>query len=563
MARNYDNYGYENEYRYTKDSLVRRILIVVMVIIAILLFIYLIKGCTRKNSSDKDKVVIKGYEAELLEAAKSYYNKHNDELPNAQGECSVVELHTLIEEGLIDSTKYGSCNTTTTLVKVCILENGKKHYSPWLTCVKQNSETEYGELKVGSLMDIKEDSTYVQFEFLPQEAQNGEEILGNVEEMWKDDIKYTSYKTLETTKYYRYRDKLYIWDLITRNYYSAGTTKTNPSDVNEYYTVAPSAYFPLSSNKTTEAYKWYTSNSKREYYTVNGQKALSTTPKGVYTIKDPAGVDVTRYRTRSVTGTYSPYKYYMCSTSSSSSVIKYQLDKCGTGVSPEYSTNRGVIYSCTTDASLVRSSSVPSSTKCKKYSSWSDLTSTKCDVTKSDICEAYTITFYYWYRNIEDSRIYYPSGSSRASGENTYYITEPFKGAIKDTSTKATAYKWYNETVERGSTYQAVAPSGYTVTKKTSDSKWSNWTDWSTKNPNIKDGREREIENKTKIKLQEIQGVTNATWKNLNEEYLSETGLIKVFQDKGYKVNTLEDISNNGEIRYLIRMFVRNKKESK
>ena len=135
MARNYDNYGYEKDYRYNKDGLIRRILIVVMVIVAILLFIYLIKGCTRSGSNNKK--ISKDYELELLEAAKLYYGKHNDELPNVPGECSVVELHTLIEENLIDSTKYGSCNTTTTYVKVCILENGKKHYTPWLTLLNK------------------------------------------------------------------------------------------------------------------------------------------------------------------------------------------------------------------------------------------------------------------------------------------------------------------------------------------------------------------------------------------------------------------------------------------
>ena len=398
--------------------------------------------------------------------------------------------------------------------------------------IKQNSDTEYGELKEGSLLDIKTDSTYTEFSFLPQVSKNGEEILGNVEEMWQEDIKYNSYKTISSTKYYRYRDKLYVWDLIDRNYYSSSGTKNSASQVNEYYVSSPSVYFTLSSDKTTEAYKWYTSRSSKEYYTVNGQKALSTQAVGNYTIKDPAGVDVTRYRTRTVTGTYSPYKYYKCSTSCSSSVIKYQRTECGTGSSPQYSCSRGVIYSCTTDASLVRSNEVSSNYKCKKYSSWSDLTSTKCDISKSDVCEAYTITFYYWYRNVEDSRIYYPSGASRASGENVYYVSEPFKGAIKDTSTRTTSYKWYNERVQRGDAYLAVPPSGHTTAKKTSDSRWSNWSDWSTTNPNVKDGRERDIETKTKIKLQEIQGMSNGSWVNLSDDYLSETGVIKLFQEK-------------------------------
>ena len=39
--------------------------------------------------------------------------------------------------------------------------------------------------------------------------------------------------------------------------------------------------------------------------------------------------------------------------------------------------------------------------------------------------------------------------------------------------------------------------------------------------------------------------------------------MIKIFNDKGYKVTSLSDINNNGEIRYQIKMLLRNKKEAK
>ena len=49
----------------------------------------------------------------------------------------------------------------------------------------------------------------------------------------------------------------------------------------------------------------------------------------------------------------------------------------------------------------------------------------------------------------------------------------------------------------------------------------------------------------------------------MSDEYLSEEELINTFKTKGYDVKTLDDIYNNGEIRYQLRMFIRNKKESK
>ena len=41
---------------------------------------------------------------------------------------------------------------------------------------------------------------------------------------------------------------------------------------------------------------------------------------------------------------------------------------------------------------------------------------------------------------------------------------------------------------------------------------------------------------------------------------MTKEQLILAFQNKGYKVNTLDDINNNGEIRYQTKMFIRNKK---
>ena len=171
---------------------------------------------------------------------------------------------------------------------------------------------------------------------------------------------------------------------------------------------------------------------------------------------------------------------------------------------------------------------------CNKYSEWGNPTRTQCDTRNQLICQSLTITFYKWYKlEAGTTRSYYPSGSTTAGGEKVYYTEAPIKDAIKDTTTKATAYKWYRETKSRTDYYSAVAPSGYATATK------------------------------TKIRLQEIKSETNNNWINLADDYVTEERLISIFKEKGYDVKTLEDITNNGQIRYQLKMFVRNKKETR
>ena len=51
MAKNYDNYGYDDDGR-NNTSLIRRILIVLMVVISIILIIYLVASCSRKPEGE-------------------------------------------------------------------------------------------------------------------------------------------------------------------------------------------------------------------------------------------------------------------------------------------------------------------------------------------------------------------------------------------------------------------------------------------------------------------------------------------------------------------------------
>lgn len=564
MAKNYDNYGYDDNGK-NSVGLVRRILIVMMVIISIILIIYLVASCTKKEKptpEDTTKTKI-DYEGELLTAGKKYLEIHSEENPKAPGECTIVELETMIDNQYVESSKFNNCNQNASYLKVCMLEDGRIQYTPWVSCVNYSSETLYDTLREGLAKDIIADKTYVEFKFVPYEATKAGEILGEVETMWKNDIPYEKYKTLSSTKYYRYRDKLYQWSLVKRTYYSMNGVTEDASKVKDLYVSAPSSVYKNKGEKET-AYKWYTSTGTKEYYKKNGSKYPSLTAPEGYPYRDPQGVDVTRYRTRTLNGTYAPILYYVCSTSASGTKLIYQTSKCGTTNNPQYNYTVETIYSCATETNgeLVRANIVKQTDTCKKYSEWSSPTTTKCDTTKTDICQSATVTFYYWYKIVNEVKKYYPSNSSDVTKEKVYFTSAPVKDAQKDESTKTTAYKWYKEVTSTSTKYTALPPEGYSKATKSSDYKWTDWSDWETKDPKAKDGRDRVIETKTKIKLQEIKGTSTDGWANLSTEYLSEERLIRLFKEKGYDVKTLEDITNNGQIKYQLITYVRNKKEN-
>ena len=90
MANNYDDYGYEGD---NNSGLFKKILIVVMVIVAILIIIFLIKSCGNGSGGGDNTF---DYESALLNAGKIYYEGNKSEYPNQVGECTKVELKTLI-----------------------------------------------------------------------------------------------------------------------------------------------------------------------------------------------------------------------------------------------------------------------------------------------------------------------------------------------------------------------------------------------------------------------------------------------------------------------------------
>ena len=566
MSNNYDDYGYEDKDYDDGSAAKKRILIGFLIVAAIIIVVLLIlKGCSK---NDKPKTPIEptfNYEKTLLEAGKKYYENNIDLLPIANGECGIVELSTLESLGLVNPENFSTCDKSTTYVKVCVLPNGTKQYTPWLSCTEKNSDTEYADEKEGTISDIVPDESLVRFTFMPKRLKAGAQNLGPVEEMWKDEIKYASYKTVATTKYYRYRDQLFIWKISDKTYYTSSGEKKNSSDVKDCYTVSPNSNDNLSSDKTTEAYKWFTTTGGTKTYALNsnGEKVFSKTAIKDYVYAD-GGIKI-EYQTRTQTGSGSePYHFYVCGKYSTSTVKKYQLGvKCGEDPEdPQLSYTFEEFYSCSKgDYQSIEADRVKKGDKCYTYSDWKD-SSKSCDVSLPT-CRKITPVYYYnWYKLTGGTKSYYPSGSSTASGEKVYYTDAPVAGATKDSSTKATAYKWYKATETETTEYTAVAPKGYADATKTNKSKWGDWTEYSTKNPKVSDGRNRQIETKTKIKLQEIKGTTDSSWEDLSTTYVSEEEMINIYKQNKYNVNSLEDINNNGELKYDIKMIIRNKKEA-
>ena len=565
MSNNYDDYGYEDKDYDNSGAAKKRLFIGFLVVAAIIIVIILfLKGCAGGNKKPNNSVTPAfDYEKTLLEAGKKFYENNTELAPVAKGECSTVELSTLVSKGLINPENFTTCDNSETYVRVCVLPNGTKQYTPWLKCTDKDSNSEYGDEKEGTISDVKADESLVRFTFMPMRLKAGSQNLGPVEEVWKEDVKYTSYKTLATTKYYRYRDQLFTWKIQDKTYYTSTGEKKNAKDVKEYYTVAPNSNYNLHDNKTDNAYKWYTITGGSKVWAMdkNGNKIPSKDPIKDYNV--PGETLVVNRQTRKVTGTREAYHYYVCGKYSTSTDKLYSLnDKCGTGSNANRPYTFEEFYTCGYgDVVDIEAGRVKKGEKCSTYSEWKE-TFEQCN-TSLPTCRAITpVYYYYWYKLTGGTKKYYPSGSTSASGEKIYYVDAPTKDAVKDLNTKATAYKWYKATESETSEYTAVAPKNYPDATKTSKSKWSDWSSWTSKNPKTSDGRTRQIETKTKIKLQEIKGTNESSWEKLSQTYVSEEEMITIYKNNKYNVNSLQDINNNGELKYDIKMIIRNKKEA-
>lgn len=460
-----DNENY-TEYDDKKNRIpwLRMIITAIVIVLIIFIVLFIIKKCS-KTSLRRD----------VIEAAQSYYEKYPTKLPKEIGECYIVTLDTLESEGLIDSNKYSTCDKTKTYVNVCYLENLEYNYAATLSCEVET--TIYGIWKDGSVSDLTENSD-VRFRFFGEQYALVDE---------------------ET-------------NLIGEKYYYPNN-ESNESLVNTYYANEPSSEYTYK-EKETEGYKWYTESTVKSYW--NNGEYSATAPSG-YVNKDSQNKitkysttkpETASYRTIETTTLYrykriaAPYKFVCVvpsATNDSNAIISpYHCSLNESGFTKVWKT----YYSCDNGVTPKEYG-----TLCEDFKEYTEQACTT-NYTKGIICESitgykYTDVVYKWYKNITVKK-YYPSGASTSSGENTYYISSPISGAVRDDSTQSQVYKYYK-----------TSTNGNIVEK----------------------------------------------WIEVTDGYVSLSELISTFNTLGYEVNSLSDINALENIRYQVKMQYRNVEE--
>lgn len=561
MSKNKDEDYYEDN-KQKRLSVIKRIGITILIIIAIIILFFLLKGCDAFKK-DKDLNTL------LLEAGKEYYEYNDYLLPKSIGDCKSVTLSTLEADGLLERTKFNECEKDTTYVKVCKLESGKYHFVAFLNCASEVTENKYDNWKEGIEDDIIVDSSDLKFLFQVQNLNTNNSKLGEVEEFWEDEIKYDNYKTESTTKYYRYKDLQYKWNVSIKKYYPKDKAKA--SDLKEYYTSSPASGYIYKDSENKSVSKYYSVTGDKVYWVNSAgiKQFAMTAPDSTYIYSDNP-IYQTRYQTRVWNETSKP-----------ATVLPTQIWYCGSATDPnqyvnskpcdEQTNNPGfnitirMLYSCDggltdvgkngtcyqcTDGSGLRSDK----SSCGSYGQWSNYTTTQCD-TSSDLCQSRTLVAYNWYKLSNEVRKYYPSNASTSADEKTYYADAPASGLIKDDSTTTTGWKWYKKVDSTTTTYHTTAPSEGAT--KTGTSKWTTFTNWSTTKP-ASLGSNRIFETRNKLKIRQILDSTDE-WLVFNQEYLEIDPLLTALQQKGYKVYSLDDINASGELKYKVKLYIRNK----
>ena len=571
-SKKYDEDDYEKRNR----EILKRLGLVILVVVTIILLFFLLKGCVNNNTKNKNKnlpVVNKDLSTILLEAGKEYYKSNSHYLPRYGGECNSVNSLTLSQQGLIDKAKFTSCDNESTYVKVCKLSNGKYHYVPFLYCQDNITEKKYSTWMEGQESSVVADQTDVKFLFQVEFLEDASSVLGPIESIWENEISYNNYKIVDSTKYYRYRDLQYIWNVKTTNYYPSNVS--DASKVNEYYVTSPAANYTNKSNQNNSVAKYFSTTQEKIYWVdANGNKKLAlSAPDNEYIYKDNPIYD-TRYRTRTWTETSkpvsaSPLELWICKSPTAATQYISDLPCETQTVNPNYTITINHIYSCDGGLTDVGVNGVcyrctdgqglkVTRDSCGYYGSWGSYTKTICDTTQTDVCESKTLTAYYWYKLGPGEKTYYPSGSKTASGEKTYYAEAPTNNLIRDEATVTTGWKWYKSTESQTATYYATAP--VLGATKTSKSRWTEFSSWSTTKPeSLSPNGTREIQIKTKLDIRKITPSGNSEWKIFNSEYLTLDELIKQLQAKGYNINSLEDIMLSGELKYKTKLLIRNK----
>lgn len=557
-----DEEEYYEEGEERKLSILKRLGITLLVILGIIVIFFLLRGCG-DNKKEKDLNTL------LLEAGKEYYEYNKFQLPSSIGDCNTVSLERLFSEGLLDKNKFKTCENDDTYVKVCKLESGKYHFVAFLDCENEKTEELYGEWTEGKESDIIVDSSDLKFLFKVEYLNIEDSTLGDMKEFWEEEIPFDKYKTESITKFYRYKDLQYIWNITSNRYYP--NDKANASEVKEYYTSSPKSEYTYKDSENKNVSKYYSVSESKEYWVnENGTKKVAASAPEGYPYPDNP-ISQTRYRTRSWIETSKPIEtaptqiWYCSSPIDTLQVTSFV--PCEQNVNnPSHIITERMIYSCDGGLTEVGQNGVchqckdgqglnSDKTSCGYFGPWSSYTTTKCEGSEL-FCQSLTITGYNWYKIIE-TRKYYPSNKATANEEKVYYASSPASNLIKDTSTTTTGWKWYKKVSAQTTNYYTLQPQEGAT--KTNMSKWSNFTDWNTFKPeSLGNNGTRVIEVKSKIKLREILN-GKEEWLVFNKDFMELDKLLIQLQEKGYKVYSLDDINSSGELKYKVKLYLRNK----
>lgn len=507
------DYEYEEENKHNRKlRIIRRIGVVILLLLVFVFSFLFVRACF----TDTDIVEVSENEKNLLSAAKEYYDKNYEKLPSEKGECVKVTLNTLIIDGFLKKNNYINCGGNNTYVKVCMLENKKKQWTPVLEC--DEIRTYFEDWQQGDVSNLVADQSDVKFKFKGYSVEASDEKLGTTEEYWKNELPSGAFKTLGETTYYRSRDKLYIWTLNEKKYFPG----------NAYYASSPGKGYTYKDSQTT-AYKWY-----KEKVNKNVKYEQKKWVK-------QANVKVTE-----------PYNVYGCKKNETTMNIHYGFKKCSE--EKDYPVDSGVTYKACysvikTDDKKCYSCSIGNlkedKSSCGYYTDWQPVDYCKVGA----LCKTST--------GSTTTKVYYPSGSSSAAGEKAYYTSAPAGGYTHKTEGRK-VYKWYklSKTGTSSVASNAKPDANATRTNKYTFGPWSKWT-----TKKIVGTEFKQVQTKQKVKIQKYTDVKKEDFKEITNGYVTEKELIKAFQDKKHDVKTLKDINSNGKLKYKLQMYYRNRIE--
>lgn len=435
----------------------------------------------------------------LLKATKEYIIKDETKLPDLSGEYTIITLDELLENKSVKSKhKFKECNEKETLVKVFKLESGIIHYVPLLTCEDVASDDLYNDWIYGEESDIIENESDLNFLFVPKEINK--EALKDLEikDVVEKENSYQKYYVLSENQNYRYRDMSWIWEGKIRKYYPDQVTDINKVTFTSI--TSPSTDYPYPSDKISVTY--YTANERPA--SCSSKSEFIVVGKSTYT--SPRAI----YGCYYVNPEIPALLFQTCKDAGLKELPNYKVQyTCSDNVQGEkVAKNYKCNATCSSDLKLSADRA-----SCGKYvcpSVWTDWTKTKCTGGTS-VCKTKVQTEYKWYKLVD--------------GETEEYLsTAPYTG----------------------------------LTKK-GEGKKTNWSQWST--TKVVATETREVEQTKLLKLKVVPNDVEKYWTPLSNVPITEAGMIQAFKEKGYKVETLEDIYNHSGITYGLVLQYRNIKE--